>query len=194
MRPPQHGQGCEGVGVSLGLTAFASALWSCGTPMSSRARAMLSASFSVHRRNFVAAPFARAKGVGRSLGHLHLPTMMSLRLYGARFAEARSPKDSADGGILSAREVVNLLRQARYDRTRRIPIACLARAAGMSRETLYAGMNSDKVSAQTCVALTLILREIAAGRLGFQRRARRWEQIEYPQPSHSTGMPPPVSF
>jgi hypothetical protein len=37
MRPPQHGQGCEEVGGSLGPAASASALWSCGTPMSSRA-------------------------------------------------------------------------------------------------------------------------------------------------------------
>jgi hypothetical protein len=45
MRPPQHGQGCEGVGGSLGSRASASTLWSqgIGTASSSRARAMLSA-------------------------------------------------------------------------------------------------------------------------------------------------------
>jgi hypothetical protein len=43
-------------------------------------------------------------------------------------------------------------------------------------------MNSGQVSAQTCIALTPILREIAAGRLGFRRRARRWKEIEYPKP------------
>jgi hypothetical protein len=93
--------------------------------------------------------------------------------------EPRSQRISSDDGILSAREVINLLRRCRYDRSGRIPIARLAASGGVSRQTLYVAMNARKVSEETCVALTPILREITAGRLEFRRRARRWEQIEY---------------
>ena len=103
---------------------------------------------------------------------------------GAWDQEPRSQKISSDEGrILSAGEVVNILLRCRYDRSRRIPIARIAAAGGVSRQTLYVAMNTGAVSEQTCVALTPILREIADGTLGFRRRARRWEEIEYFQPS-----------
>jgi hypothetical protein len=83
---------------------------------------------------------------------------------------------------MPAREVVNALRRCRYDRSPRVPIACLARAAGLSRETLYSGMNGGKVSAETCAALTPVLQEVVAGRLEYRRRARRWEEQEIRKP------------
>jgi hypothetical protein len=39
-------------------------------------------------------------------------------------------------------------------------------------------MNKGKVSWQTCVAVTPILRAVAAGTLEFRRRGYRWEQVE----------------
>ena len=107
---------------------------------------------------------------------------------GARDQEPRSQKSSSGEDLLSVREVVNVLRRCRYERSRRIPIARIAAAAGLSRHTLYVAMNTGAVSEQTCVALTPILREIAAGTLGFRRRARRWEEIEY---SQAPDRPPP---
>jgi hypothetical protein len=109
----------------------------------------------------------------------------------ARNQQPRSQESSSTEGILSAREVINLLRRCRYDRSRRIPIARLAAASGVSPQTLYVAMNSEEVSEQTCIALTPILREIAAGRLEFRRRARRWEEIEYPEPGNRLSLPQP---
>src|SRR5262249_1308861 len=99
---------------------------------------------------------------------------------GGGYQEPRSQEiSSEEDHILSAREIVNGLRRCRYDGKTRIPIACLAVAGGLSRQTLYVAMNTGVVSKPTCAALTPILREIAAGRLGFRRRARKWEEVEH---------------
>jgi hypothetical protein len=110
------------------------------------------------------------------------------RVNPAAIVEARStladvsPRFPPGGSIpvLSEREVVNGLLRCLSERPRRAPIACLARAAGLSRMTLYRVMRSSSASKATCAALTPILIELAGGTFGFQRRARRWEGIEYP--------------
>jgi hypothetical protein len=91
-----------------------------------------------------------------------------------RNQEPRSPELE----ILPASEVVSLLRRCRYDRSRRLPIACIARAAGLHRWTLYEVMKTGQASEVTLAALTPILRDVAAGTVAFERRAGRWEQVE----------------
>jgi hypothetical protein len=105
--------------------------------------------------------------------------------------EAPSHSSPPEGQVMSAPEVINALQRCRYDRSRQIPIAALARAAGLSRETLYAGMNSSKVSKETCAALTPVLREVVAGRLEYRRRARRWEEVEVRRPPNRNLPPQP---
>ncbi len=95
----------------------------------------------------------------------------------------RRDEPQASDGVLSAREVVNLLRQCRYSRSPRMPIACLAKAAGLSRETLYVAMNTGEASEETCAALTPILEEIAAGALAFERNGQQWQQVELMPPA-----------
>jgi hypothetical protein len=88
--------------------------------------------------------------------------------------EPRSPLQLE---ILSACEVVNLLRRCRYDRWQRLQIACIARAAGLSRETLYVAMNTGKMSEPTRAALTPVLKGIADGTIEFRRHGQVWKEV-----------------
>jgi hypothetical protein len=89
--------------------------------------------------------------------------------------------------VMSAVEVVYWLRRCRYDRSRRVPIARIAAASGLSRMTLYRAMAGD-ASEATCAALTPVLRTVADGAIGFERRRWVWEPVEYYPPAHETGV------
>jgi hypothetical protein len=79
---------------------------------------------------------------------------------------------------MSAAEVVYWLRRCRYDRSRRVPIARIAAASGLSRMTLYRAMAGD-TSEATCAALTPVLTALADGAIAFERRRRVWELVEH---------------
>lgn len=108
-------------------------------------------------------------------GQSYLPADV---LDGALYQEARSQKRKSNDGIFSAREVVNALRRIRYDRSPQIPIGCVARAAGLSRMTVYRVIWSGTASVETRAALSPLLWGIADDTVGFERRARKWECIE----------------
>jgi hypothetical protein len=90
--------------------------------------------------------------------------------------------------VMSAAEVVHWLRRYRYDRCRRVPIARIAAASGLSRMTLYRAMAGD-VSEETCAALTPVLRAVADGAIGFERRRQVWELVEHCLPEQEPGPP-----
>jgi hypothetical protein len=103
----------------------------------------------------------------------------------ARPDDLPGPRDDpqASDGVLSVGEVVSLLRQCRSNRSPRVPIACIAKAAGLSRETLYVAMNTGEASEETCAALAPVLKEIAAGALGFERSGQHWQPVELMPPA-----------
>jgi hypothetical protein len=76
--------------------------------------------------------------------------------------------------------VLRVLWTIRNDRDReggRIPIACLARLAGLSRQTIYAIMNGFvPISEMTRTKLCWLLINIDEGRLAFRRKGLQWEQ------------------
>jgi hypothetical protein len=97
-----------------------------------------------------------------------------------------TPRPQTEIAIMSATEVVYWLRRCRYDRSRRIPIARIAPASGLSRITLYRAMAGD-TSEETCAALTPVLRAVADGAIGFERRRWVWEPVEHYPPALETG-------
>jgi hypothetical protein len=98
----------------------------------------------------------------------------------------RGPPLQTEIRVMSAAEVVHWLRRWRYDRPRRVPIARLAAASGLNRSTLYRAMAGD-VSEATCAALTPVLKAVADGAIGFERRRQVWEQVELAPLAHETG-------
>ena len=80
--------------------------------------------------------------------------------------------------VMSEREVMNGLTLCLRGRSPRIPIACVARATGLSRMTLYRVLRSGRASLETRAALSALLTEVADHTVGFERRARKWESVE----------------
>jgi len=99
---------------------------------------------------------------------------------------SETPRPQTEIAVMSAAEVVYWLRRCRYDRSRRVPIARIAAASGLSRMTLYRAMAGD-TSEPTCAALTPVLRAVADGAIGFERRCRVWELVEHYPPAQETG-------
>jgi DNA-binding phage protein len=98
--------------------------------------------------------------------------------------QTSSPK--IEPSVMAAAEVIYWLRRCRYDRSRRVPIARVAAASGLSRMTLYRAMAGD-TSEATCAALTPVLRAVADGAIGFERRRWVWEPVEHYPPALETG-------
>jgi hypothetical protein len=57
------------------------------------------------------------------------------------------------------------------------------RTALACRMTLYRAMAGD-TSEATCAALTPVLKAVADGAIGFERRRRVWELVEHYRPAH----------
>jgi hypothetical protein len=89
-----------------------------------------------------------------------------------------------DTGILSEREIFNGLSRCLVDRPRRAPIACVARAAGVSRMSVYRIIHSRVASTVMRVALSPVLQAFGDGTLAFRRIGQKWEQAEYPPPAY----------
>lgn len=87
------------------------------------------------------------------------------------------PQIPPRGGPLTGPEAAHILWACcDGDYYRRAPIACIARATGVTRQTCHNVMNgSHEVSEETLVKLSPILRRIASGELAFRRRGGRWE-------------------
>jgi hypothetical protein len=81
---------------------------------------------------------------------------------------------------MSERETRNALLQIlNTPRSRRkVPIRCLARAAGLSHMTLYEAVRGKPVSKQTRVKLSPVLEDIANGTLRYRRVGWEWKPIQ----------------
>src|SRR5215475_14500504 len=116
----------------------------------------------------------------------HILTLPTKERDVAHRAEYQTPRPQTEIAVMSAAEVVHWLRRCRYDRSRRVPIARIAAASGLSRMTLYRAMAGD-TSEATRAALTPVLKALANGAIGFERRRRVWEQVEHRRPAQEPG-------
>jgi hypothetical protein len=92
----------------------------------------------------------------------------------------------AQPGILSSDETIRLLRHCRSRRapgTRGpFPLACIAKVADISRETLHVALRAGAASQKTRAKLSPVLRQIAAGTIAFKRLGQKWHPIALYQP------------
>jgi hypothetical protein len=107
-----------------------------------------------------------------------IPTWPTKERDASQRVECQIPRPQTEITVMSAAEVVYWLRRCRYDRSRRVPIARIAAASGLSRMTLYRAMAGD-TSEATCAALTPVLTALADGAIAFERRRRVWELVEH---------------
>jgi hypothetical protein len=77
---------------------------------------------------------------------------------GDRFEEPRPQID-----VMPVQEVTYWLRHCRDTRNPHIPLAHIARAAGLSRMTIWRALTNANASLAVCLALTPVPREIAGG-------------------------------